>query len=110
MARISLVLGRNYGINPGADARHGLYVQSLRTEGNMMNSPKRSVLQVRLALVVVLCTLVGCGAEVASTTATSAKLQATQAEQAKAQEALFKKQLGKAMQATEAAASAAGNQ
>ena len=54
--------------------------------------------------------LAGCGAEVAGAAALSAKLQATQAGQTKAQEAQFKKKLGEAMQATEAAASAAGSQ
>ena len=63
-----------------------------------------------LALLALAALLVGCGAEVAGTAATSAKLQATQAEQAKVQEAQFKKKLGEAMQATDAAASAAGSQ
>jgi hypothetical protein len=53
--------------------------------------------------------LSGCGADVASTAVTTAKLQAMQADQAKAQEQQFKQQLGAAMQATDAAASAAGN-
>ena len=64
----------------------------------------------RTDVVVAVGAVAGCGAEVAGTAAASAKLQATQASQAKAQEAQFKKQLGEAMQATEAAASAAGNQ
>lgn len=55
----------------------------------------------------------GCGAEVAGTAAASASLQATQLEQAKAQEALIKQKLGEAMnsmKAADAAASAAGSQ
>ena len=54
--------------------------------------------------------LTACGADVASSAATTAKLQATQVEQAKAQEAQVKQKLGEAIQATEAAASARGNQ
>ena len=71
---------------------------------------KRSITTHGLTLALALGLLAGCGAEVASTAATTAKLQATQGEQAKAQEAQFKKKLGEAIQATEAAASAAGNQ
>ena len=56
------------------------------------------------------CLLVACGPDAAVTAANTAKLQAAQLEQVKAQEAQFKKNLGQAMQATEAAASAAGNQ
>ena len=54
--------------------------------------------------------LAGCGPDVAVTAATNAKLQAEQVEQAKVQEAQFKKKLNEAMRATEAAASSAGNQ
>ena len=54
--------------------------------------------------------LYGCGAEVAGSATTAAKLQASQAEQAKAQEDQFKKKLDQALQATNAAASAAGEQ
>ena len=63
-----------------------------------------------LVLILVLGALAGCGAEVAGTAATSAKLRAAQVEQAKAQEAQIKKKLDEAMRATEAAASAAGSQ
>ncbi len=63
-----------------------------------------------LVCALILGSVAGCGAEVAATAASSAKLQAMQVEQAKAQEALFKKKLGEAMLATEAAASAAGSQ
>jgi len=71
---------------------------------------KRSITTHGLTLALTLGLLAGCGAEVASTAATTAKLQATQAEQAKVQEAQFRKKLGEAIQATEVAASAAGNQ
>jgi len=54
--------------------------------------------------------LAGCGPDVVSTTATAAKLQAEQLEQAKAKEADFKNKLDQAMKATESAASAAGSQ
>jgi hypothetical protein len=98
----------------GTDSREregqGLHLQSVRHEGELMNVLIRTMSPVRLTLVVAVGAMAGCGAEVAGTAATSAKLQATQAEQAKAQEAQFKKKLGEAMQATEAAASAAGNQ
>ena len=60
------------------------------------------------SLIVVLALLAGCGPDVATTAATTAKLQAAQAEQAKAQEAEVKRKLDEAMRATEAAASAAG--
>ena len=62
----------------------------------------------RLLCVAVLSLLTGCGAEVATTAATAAKLQAAQIEQAKAQQDQFKQKLGEALKATEAAASAAG--
>ena len=58
----------------------------------------------------VVAALCGCGPDVATTAAANAKLQAAQLEQAKAQEAQLKKNLDEAMRATEAAASAAGNQ
>ena len=64
----------------------------------------------KLLIALALAPLVGCGAEVASTAVTGAKLQGAQAQQAKAQEAQLKAKLGEAMQATEAAASAAGAQ
>ena len=54
--------------------------------------------------------LYGCGAEVAGTAATAGKLQAEQAAQAKAQAEQVKKKLGEAMQASDAAASAAASQ
>lgn len=54
--------------------------------------------------------LAGCGAEVAGTASTVGKLQATQAEQAKAQQEQVKKDLNAALQAGQAAASAAANQ
>ncbi len=57
---------------------------------------------------VTLCALLSaCGAEVASTTVTATKLQATQAERAKAQGEQVKKDLEGAMRKAEAAASAA---
>ena len=87
-----------------------MHLQSVRHEGNLMNVLIRRMSPLGLGLVVAVGAVAGCGAEVPGTAATSAKLQATQAEQAKAQEAQFKKKLGEAMQATEAAASAAGNQ
>jgi hypothetical protein len=55
-----------------------------------------------------LCVLLSaCGAEVASTAVTTTKLQATQAEQAKAQADQLKKNLEESMRKAEAAASAA---
>ena len=55
-----------------------------------------------------LCALLSaCGAEVASTAVTTTKLQATQAEQAKAQAEQLKKNLEESMRKAEAAASAA---
>jgi hypothetical protein len=96
----------DYGEREG----QGVHLQSVRHEGILMNVLIRRMSPFRLTLVVAVGAMAGCGAEVAGTAATSAKLQATQAEQAKAQEAQFKKKLGEAMQATEAAASAAGNQ
>ncbi len=87
-----------------------LHLQSVRHEGRLMKALLPRISLLLLTSVVAAAAVAGCSAEVASTAATSAKLQATQAEQAKAQEAQFKKKLGEAMQATEAAASAAGNQ
>ena len=49
----------------------------------------------------------GCSPDVASTAVTAGKLGAAQAEQAKAQDARFKQELGAALQAAEKAASAA---
>jgi outer membrane PBP1 activator LpoA protein len=76
-----------------------------------MHNPTRPILRLHACLPAVLAAamLSGCGADVASTAVTTAKLQAMQADQAKAQEQQFKQQLGAAMQATDAAASAAGN-
>ena len=54
--------------------------------------------------------LAACGAEVAGAAATVGKSQAIQAEQAKAQQEQIKKNLGAALQAGEAAASAAARQ
>ena len=54
--------------------------------------------------------LAACGVEVAGTAATVGKSQAIQAEQAKAQQEQMKKNLGAALQAGEAAASAAARQ
>jgi hypothetical protein len=66
----------------------------------------------KLALTIAsLCTLLGaCGAEVATTAATTTKLQAAQVEQAKAQSEKIKNGLDAAMRKAEAAASAAANQ
>ncbi|MCA3071782.1 MAG: hypothetical protein ING90_06875 [Rhodocyclaceae bacterium] len=64
----------------------------------------------RILLVLGAALVAACGAEVATTAATASKLQAVQAEQAKAQEELVRKKLDEAMKAGEAAASAAGNQ
>ncbi len=52
-------------------------------------------------------TLAGCSPDAATTAVTAGKLAAEQAEQAKAQQAQFRKELGSALQATEEAASAA---
>ena len=49
----------------------------------------------------------GCSPDVASTAVTTGKLAAEQAEQAKAQEARFRQELGAALQAADKAASAA---
>lgn len=54
--------------------------------------------------------LAGCGAEVASTAATTAKLQVMQAEQAKAQAEQLKEKLDATMRRVESAASAAATQ
>lgn len=57
------------------------------------------------------CLLAGCGAEVAGTAATVGKLQAQQAEQARAQQKQIVDGMGKAMQAAaDATASAADQQ
>lgn len=62
-----------------------------------------------LAPVLLLVPLLGgCGAEVAGAAATAAKLQASQAQSAKATEEQVKKQLSEAMKTGEVAASAAG--
>ena len=61
-----------------------------------------------LLLVPLLVSLLsGCGAEVAGSAVTAAKLQASQAQSARAQEEQFKKQLSEALKTGEAAASAA---
>ncbi len=54
--------------------------------------------------------LAGCGVEVAGTAATAGKLQAEQARQAQAQQEQIRKDLGAALQAGSAAASAAARQ
>jgi hypothetical protein len=54
--------------------------------------------------------LAGCGVEVAGTAATAGKLQAEQARQAQAQQEQIRKDLGAALQAGAAAASAAAGQ
>ena len=54
--------------------------------------------------------LAGCGAEVAQMAATTAALQSRQAQQAKAQQQQFNAQLGEAMKAVEASASAAAQE
>lgn len=67
----------------------------------------------KLICLIAASVLGGCGSEVAGTAATTGGLQAAQIEQAKAQEALIKQQLGEAMnamKAANAAASAAGSQ
>ncbi|MDQ2778891.1 MAG: hypothetical protein M3Y32_04955 [Pseudomonadota bacterium] len=66
----------------------------------------------RHATVLVLATLLGgCGAEVAGTAITVGKLQAQQAEQARAQQKQIVEGMGKAMQAAaDATASAADSQ
>ncbi len=61
-----------------------------------------------LSSVLLVLLLGGCGAEVAGSAATAAKLQASQAQSAKAIEEQVKKQLSDALKAGEAAASAAG--
>jgi hypothetical protein len=61
-------------------------------------------------LLTIACMLGACGPDVASTAATTAKLEAIKVEQAKKQEEQLKKDLGAAMKNTEAAASAAGQQ
>ena len=62
-----------------------------------------------VAELMALCALAGCGAEVAGAAATTAKLQAEQAEAAKAQQDQLKKNLGAVLEANAAAASAAAN-
>ena len=64
-------------------------------------------MKVALTVISLGALLSACGAEVASTTVTTTKLQATQAEQAKAQGEQIKKNLEDAMRKAEAAASAA---
>ncbi len=64
-------------------------------------------MKIELTAVSLCALLIGCGAEVASTTLTTTKLQATQAEQAKVQAEQIKKNLEDAMRKSEAAASAA---
>jgi uncharacterized protein YceK len=54
--------------------------------------------------------LAGCGVEVAGTAATTGQMQAEQARQAKAQQEQVQKNLGVALQAGAAAASAAAGQ
>jgi outer membrane biogenesis lipoprotein LolB len=85
-------------------------VPSYLTERTTIEAAENPMSIRLLSFATVLLLLSGCGAEVASTAVTAAELQAQQAEQAKAQEEQFKRKLGEAMQATEEAASAAGNQ
>jgi hypothetical protein len=61
-------------------------------------------------LIAFACLLAACGPEVAGMAAATAKLEATQAEQAKKAEEQLKKDLAAAMKSTEAAASAAAAQ
>ena len=61
----------------------------------------------RCLLPLIVLLLAGCGPELAGTAATTGKLQAEQAQQSKAQLDQFKQQLSAAVQATDAAASAA---
>lgn len=63
-----------------------------------------------LSVLVMVHGLLGCGAEVATTTATVGQVQATAATQAKAQQEQIKKDLDAALKAGQAAASAAGAQ
>jgi len=104
------VHGEGVGTGARESAQQHLHLQGLRYQGAAMTVFDRLAPTGRFTLALTFGMLAGCGAEVAGTAATSAKLQATQAEQAKAQEAQFKKKLNEAMQATEAAASAAGSQ
>lgn len=61
----------------------------------------------RWSLLTIACLLVACGpAEIANTAAATAKLEATQAEQAKKQEEKLKSDLAASLKSTEAAASA----
>lgn len=62
------------------------------------------------AVIVIGALLAGCGAEVAQTAATTAALQARQVQQAKAQQQQFNAQLGEAMKAVDASASAAAQE
>ena len=64
----------------------------------------------RYLLPLIAALLSGCGAEVVGTSVINGKLQAEQAEQAKAQAEQLKLQLDEAMRATQAAASAANAQ
>ena len=64
-------------------------------------------MKVVLTLISLCALFSACGAEVASTAVTTTKLQATQAEQAKAQAEQLKKNLEESMRKAEAAASAA---
>jgi hypothetical protein len=68
------------------------------------------MLESRHCLLLAAAVLGGCGADVASTAATTARLEAAQVEQAKAQQQQFQKKLGEAMKATDDAASAAASQ
>jgi hypothetical protein len=64
-------------------------------------------MKVLLTMIPLCALLSACGAEVASTAVKTTKLQATQAEQAKAQAEQVKKNLEESMRKAEAAASAA---
>lgn len=63
-----------------------------------------------IPVMLVSCLMAGCGADVAGAAATIGKLQAVQAEQAKAQQDQIKKDLSAALQAGEAATSGAAGQ
>ena len=64
-------------------------------------------MKVVLKMISLCAVLSACGAEVASTAITTTKLQATQAEQAKAQAEQIKRNFEESMRKAEAAASAA---
>jgi ABC-type uncharacterized transport system auxiliary subunit len=69
-------------------------------------SPHR--VRVLSACAAIASTLVGCGAEVATSAATTASLQATQAKQAQQQQRQIEDKLGAALKAGESRAAASG--